>query len=103
MLCEQCLIFELVGEFVEPAKVEAWSQPGLMRDQAIRFSPTLRPCQCATQGVIDYLLHRASLLVHRIIDEAGNVRIQGQSRSHANIIVPRSADIKMQGCSRITV
>src|SRR5262249_29895468 len=93
--CEQCLIFEFVGEFVEPAQVEAWSQSRFMSDQMIRLSPALRPCQRTSQGVINDLLHRPSLPMHRIIDQAGNVRIQRQGRSHVNILVLRSYDIKM--------
>src|SRR5215471_5544564 len=96
MHCEKCFIFEFVGELVEPAKVEAWSQSRFMSDQAIWLSPTLWFCQRTSQGIINYLLHRPSLPMHRIIDQAGNVRIQRQRRSHVAIIVPRSFDIKMQ-------
>jgi hypothetical protein len=96
MRCEQCFIFEFVGELVEAAKVEAWSKSGFMSDQAIRLSSTLWSCQRTSQSVINDLLHRPSLPVHRIFDQAGNVRIQRQSRSHACIIVLRSLDIKMQ-------
>jgi hypothetical protein len=89
------LILKLIREPVEPREVESWPQSRFMDSDPERIPVRARRGQRSPEGIVDDLLHRASLAMHSILEEPGHVRIEGQGGTHTDIIVSDIVVIKM--------
>src|ERR1022692_517362 len=69
------LILKFIREPVEPREVESWLQSRFMDSDPERIPVRARRGQRSPEGIVDDLLHRASLAMHSILEEPGHVRI----------------------------
>jgi hypothetical protein len=66
-----------------------------MDSEPVWLAARARRGQRSPESIVDDLLHRASLAMHSVVEQAGNVRVERQGGTHIGIIVPTIVSIKM--------